>query len=60
MELLDQQAFDLWRILNLFMKLYHDMPNNLVEKFKEIELRITCQLAWKAGSNVLTILDLMK
>jgi len=29
MELIDQPPFDLWRILNIFLKLYPDMPTKL-------------------------------
>ena len=28
-ELIDQPPFDLWRILNIFLRLYPDMPSKL-------------------------------
>lgn len=59
-ELVNQPPFDLWRILNIFLKLYQDMPYKIQTHFREIEIRIICELAWKRGSSVIRILDYMK
>ena len=59
-ELVEQPAFDLWRILNIFLKLYPDMPSKIQNQFREIEIRIICELAWKRGSSVIKILEFMK
>jgi len=59
-ELIDQPPFDLWRILNIFLKLYPEMPTKLNNQFREIEIRIICELAWKRGSSVIKILDYMR
>ena len=59
-ELINQAPFDLWRILNIFLKLYPDMPFKIQTQFREIEIRIICELAWKRGSSVIKILDYMK
>lgn len=59
-ELIDQPSFDLWRILNIFLKLYPDIPSKLNSQFREIEIRIICELAWKRGSSVIKILNHMK
>jgi hypothetical protein len=59
-ELIDQPPFDLWRILNIFLKLYPDIPLKLNNQFREIEIRIICELAWKRGSSVIKIIDYMK
>lgn len=60
MEFIEQQPFDLWRILNIFLKLYADMPIKICEQFREIELRIVSELAWKKGSRVIEVLDVLK
>jgi len=36
------------------------MPSKLNNQFREIEIRIICELAWKRGSSVIKILDYMK
>ena len=36
------------------------MPEKIQRQFKEIEVRIICELAWKRGSSVIKILDYMK
>jgi len=59
-KLIDQPPFDLWRILNIFLKLYPDMPSKLNAQFRETEVRIVCELAWKKGSSVTKILAYMK
>ena len=59
-ELIDQPSFDLWRILNIFLKLYPDIPSKLNNQFREIEIRIISELAWKRGSSVIKILNHMK
>ena len=59
-DLIDQPPFDLWRILNIFLKLYPDMPQKMNNQFREIEIRIICELAWKKGSSVNKIVDYMK
>jgi hypothetical protein len=59
-ELVDQPPFDFWRILNIFLKLYRDIPSKLNNQFREIEIRIISELAWKSGSSVIKILDYMK
>ena len=42
------------------MKLYPDMPGKMNCHFREIEIRIVCELAWKRGSSVVKVLDYMK
>ena len=59
-EIIEQPPFDLWRILNIFLKLYPDMPAKMNCHFREIEIRIVCELAWKRGSSVVKVLDYMK
>jgi len=59
-ELIDQPPFDLWRILNIFLKLYPDIPSKLNNQFREIEIRIISELAWKKGSSVIKMIDYMK
>lgn len=46
--------------MNIFLKLYPDMPHKIQSQFREIEVRIICELAWKRGSSVIKILDYMK
>ena len=58
-DLIAQEPFDLWRLLNIFLKLYPDMPSKINNHFREIEIRIVCQLAWKRGSSVVKILEFM-
>lgn len=36
------------------------MPHKIQSQFREIEIRIICELAWKRGSSVIKILDYMK
>lgn len=60
LELVDQTPFDLWRFLNMFLKLYPDMPIKLNNQFREIEIRIVCELAWKKGSSVLKMVEYFK
>lgn len=59
-KLIDQPPFDLWRILNIFLKIYPDLPSNLNQQFREIEIRIISELAWEKGSSVIKIIESMK
>jgi len=45
--LLDQPPFDFWRILNIFIKMYSDMPEKIISHFRDIEVRIVSELVWK-------------
>jgi len=36
------------------------MPQRMICHFREIEIRIVCELAWKRGSSVVKVLDYMK
>lgn len=36
------------------------MPIKICEQFREIELRIVSELAWKKGSRVIEVLDILK
>jgi len=36
------------------------MPTKLNNQFREIEIRIICELAWKKGSSVIKILEYMR
>lgn len=56
MELVGQTPFDHWRILNIFIKLYYDMPNNMASYFRDVESQIVTELAWKRGSMVFNLL----
>ena len=60
MELVSQTPFDHWRILNNFIKLYHDMPSNMASYFRDIESQIVTELAWKRGSKVFHMLNLLE
>ena len=46
--------------MNIFLKLYADMPIKICEQFREIELRIISELAWQKGSRVIEVLDVLK
>jgi hypothetical protein len=43
---LQMNAFDFWRILNSFVKFDPQMPRVLNNHFREIEIRITSEVAW--------------
>lgn len=59
-KLIDQPPFDLWRILNIFLKIYPDLPSNLNQQFREIEIRIISELAWEKDSSVIKMIESLK
>jgi len=60
MEIIGLMPFDLFRILNIFLRLYADMPVKISKQFREIEQRIICELAWKRNSPVIPILEMLR
>ena len=60
MEIIGLMPFDLFRILNIFLRLYADMPIKISKQFREIEQRIISELAWKRNSPVIRILELLR
>ncbi len=51
--IIDLKPFDYWRLLNIFLKFDPQMPLNLVQHFREIELKIVNESAWTADSPVI-------
>ena len=60
MEIIGLMPFDLFRILNIFLRLYADMPAKISKQFREIEQRIVCDLAWKRRSPVIRVLEMLR
>ena len=56
LKLLKLKPFDYWRLLESFMKFDAQMPKNLLNHFKEIELKIVTESAWQNGSPVVDII----
>jgi len=54
--LINLKAFDLWRLLNSFLKFDQQMPKSLNDHFREIEIRIVSEAAWANGSPVVEII----
>ncbi len=46
LKLLQLKPFDYWRLLESFMKFDAQIPKNLLNHFKEIELKIVTESAW--------------
>lgn len=55
LQAINLKPFDLWRLLNSFIKFDPLMPRNLNNHFREIEVKIVTETAWTPGSPVLDI-----
>ena len=40
------KPFDFWRLMNSFLKFDAQMPRNLMNHFREIEIKIVSEIAW--------------
>jgi hypothetical protein len=50
------KPFDFWRLMNSFLKFDAQMPRNLMNHFREIEIKIVSEIAWQNGSPVVDII----
>jgi len=50
------KPFDFWRLMNSFLKFDPQMPRNLMNHFREIEIKIVSEIAWQNGSPVVEII----
>lgn len=50
------KAFDLWRILNGFIKYDPHMPKQIKLHFREIEINVVSEFAWEPQSPVVLVI----
>ena len=52
LQVIDLKAFDFWRLLNSFLKFDPQMPKTLNDHFRQTEIKIVSEEAWRYGSPV--------
>jgi retinoblastoma-associated protein len=56
LQIVDLKAFDFWRLLNSFLKFDPQMPKSLNDHFRQTEIKIVSEDAWRNGSPVVLII----
>lgn len=55
LKMIKLNAFDFWRILNVYIKYDPSMPSAIKTHFRDLEIRIVKEYAWEPNSPVISV-----